>query len=71
MPFEPLVLTSGFIPSAASASRTTSAVSRTCANVAPSAGIEIEVQVVRPVGVVAAGVPLIEVDAAEVDHPEQ
>ena len=34
-------------------------------------GIEIEVQVVGPIDVVAARVPLIEVDAAEVDDPEQ
>ena len=34
-------------------------------------GVEIEVQVVRAVGVVAARVPGVEVDAAEVHHPEQ
>ena len=34
-------------------------------------GIEIEVQVVRTIHVVAARIPLIEIDAAEVDHPEQ
>ena len=46
-------------------------VSRTRSNVAPVAGIEVEVQVVRPIDVVAARVPLVEVDAAEVDDPEQ
>ena len=35
------------------------------------AGIEIEVHVVRPVDVVAGGVPLIQIDAAEIDHPHQ
>ena len=35
------------------------------------AGIEIEVQVVGPVDVVAARVPLVQVDAAEVDDPQQ
>ena len=34
-------------------------------------GIEVEVQVVGPVDVVAARVPLVQVDAAEVDDPEQ
>ena len=33
--------------------------------------IEIEVQVVGAVDVVTASVPLIEVDAAEVDDPEE
>jgi hypothetical protein len=34
-------------------------------------GIEVEVQIVGPVRVVAARVPLVEVDAAQVDRPQQ
>ena len=33
--------------------------------------VEIEMQIVRPVYIVAAGVPLIEIDAPEVDQPQQ
>ena len=43
----------------------------TCANFTPGPGIEIEMQVVGAIDVVAARVPLIEIDAAEVDDPEQ
>ena len=71
MPFEPLVFTSGFIPSVSSASRTISAHSRTWSNVAPSPGVEVEVHVVGPVDVVALRVPLVQVDAPEIDHPQQ
>ena len=35
------------------------------------ARIEVEVEIVGPIDIVAAGVPGIEVDAAEVDDPEQ
>ena len=31
--------------------------------------VEIEVKIVRPIHVVAARVPLVEIDATEVDHP--
>src|SRR5947207_5318592 len=34
-------------------------------------GIQIEVQVIRSVHVVATGVPWIEIDAAEIDDPKQ
>ena len=34
-------------------------------------GIEIEVQVIRAIDVVAARIPLVKIDATEVDHPEQ
>ncbi len=34
-------------------------------------GVQVEVQVVRPVDVVAARVPLVQVDAAEVHHPQE
>ena len=43
---------------------------RTCSK-SPRPGIEIEVQIVRPIDVVAARIPLIEIDAAEIDDPQQ
>ena len=59
------------MPSDSSASCTISAVSRTCVEARAVAGIEIEVQVVGAIDVVAVGVPLIQVDAPEIDDPEQ
>src|SRR6266446_7383088 len=35
------------------------------------AGIEVEVEIVGPIDVVAARVPLVEIDAAQVDEPQQ
>ena len=35
------------------------------------ARIEVEVEVVGPIDVVAAGIPLVQVDASQVDHPEE
>jgi hypothetical protein len=34
-------------------------------------GIQVEVDVVGPIHVIAAGVPLIQIDAAQVDDPEE
>ena len=70
-PREPVVLTSDGIRSASSASRTTKPVSRTRAERRALAGIEVEVQIVGPIDVVAARIPLVQVDAPEVDDPEQ
>ena len=61
-------------PGPAGRLRTMSAASRTRANGTGGLAldrIEVEVHVVRPVHVVAARVPLVEVDAAEVDHPQE
>ena len=67
-----MVFTYGFMPSVVERiAHDRAPHSLACSNVAPSPGIEIEVQVVRPVDIVAAGVPLIEIDAAEIDHPQQ
>ena len=70
-PFDPLVFGYEGISSMSSAWRTSSDASSTCSNGAPGAGIEIEMKIIRPIDIVAARVPLVEVDAAEVDHPQQ
>ena len=39
--------------------------------VGSNAGVEIEVQEVRAIDIVAAGVPGVQIDAPEVDEPQQ
>ena len=38
---------------------------------AGGAGIQVEVQVIWPIDIIAFRIPLIEIDASEIDHPEQ
>ena len=72
MPFDPVVFaTDGIFNAVERLVHDASAVSSTASKRGAVAGIEIEVEVVGPIDVVAGRVPLIEVDAAEIDHPHQ
>ena len=70
-PFEPLVFTSGFISELLERVAHDQRALAHLIERRALAGIEIEVHVVRSIHVVAPRVPLVEIDAAEIDDPHQ